>query len=239
MRMVRYVTSWLLYWTGHALNIPMRLRPFVFLYHPYSRVMLASVCCQGDMQRGPWRSPAEANAGLGVTDRFEPGGDAAYAPNRRSSRSGSRGGGVTHRERPCPRARRQGARGAGGAGVRDPHRGELAVERESGESEVEDRADVAVERIRAVAEAGMGVPDGVGGDAKVAKGTEGQNGEQPSGGSLTNPLPGQMQCAVRIHIATSARCSSAVTSTTRSSSHTMSDRMNMSVFVCLLNRARS
>ena len=57
MSVVRYVASWLLYWTGHALSIPMRLPPFAFLYRPYSQVMLASVSCQGDMERGPWQSP--------------------------------------------------------------------------------------------------------------------------------------------------------------------------------------
>ena len=58
MSPVRQVASWLLYWTGHALSIPMRLRPFAFLYPAYNRVMLASVFCQGDVERGPWQPPA-------------------------------------------------------------------------------------------------------------------------------------------------------------------------------------
>lgn len=41
--MARYVVSWLLYWTGDALSVPMRLSAFAFLYHLYNRVMLASV----------------------------------------------------------------------------------------------------------------------------------------------------------------------------------------------------
>ena len=57
MKVARYVVSWLLYWTGHALSIPMRLSAFAFLYRPYNRLMLTSVACQGDMQHGPWRDP--------------------------------------------------------------------------------------------------------------------------------------------------------------------------------------
>ena len=58
--LVRCSVSWLLYSIGHALSIPMRLPGFSFLYHPYNRLMLASVSCQGDMRCGPWQFPADA-----------------------------------------------------------------------------------------------------------------------------------------------------------------------------------
>ena len=60
MKTVRHPASWLLYWTGHVLSIAMRTRPLGFLYYPDQWLMLASVACQGDRQRGPWGPPAEA-----------------------------------------------------------------------------------------------------------------------------------------------------------------------------------
>lgn len=62
MRVARYVASWLLYWPGHALSMPMRFGPFAFLYHPYNRIISASVSCQGGMRSGPWRHPTESDA---------------------------------------------------------------------------------------------------------------------------------------------------------------------------------
>ena len=65
MRMLRCAASWLLYWMGHALSAPMRLASFAFLYTPYNWVMLASVSCQGEMERGPWRRPTGESAACG------------------------------------------------------------------------------------------------------------------------------------------------------------------------------
>lgn len=61
MKVARYMTSWVLYWTGHALSIPLRLRPFAFLYSAYNRIMLASASSQGEMERGPWRDATESD----------------------------------------------------------------------------------------------------------------------------------------------------------------------------------
>ena len=65
----RWFGSWLPYWLGHLVSMPMRRCGR--LYPLYSRLMLWSLSIQGDAKQGPW-GPDLSGKDQGAGNRFYP-----------------------------------------------------------------------------------------------------------------------------------------------------------------------
>lgn len=87
---IRFLTSWLLYWAGHLLSIPMmRFDALAFLYRPYNSLMSASVAVQGDMTHGPWQASTTTEENCPIRDQQGEGQD-GQVQNTMSNRLSNR-----------------------------------------------------------------------------------------------------------------------------------------------------